>query len=200
MTTSTTPTIATGTYVIDAVSSSVTFEARHIFGLGPVQCSFAIRDGSIRIAADPAESSVDATLDAASFATNNPKRDKDIRSKRFLDVTTYPDITFAGTVRGTPCRRRMAARRKSPRPRYHLADHVPRDRCRARRSRAGERLSGHGDRAYRPLRGGRSGSRSGREIRRRAARGRRRTGRIAVPAKERGRRSVTLRLPLQARR
>ena len=101
MTTSTTPTIATGTYVIDAVSSSVTFEARHIFGLGPVQCSIAIRDGSIRIAADPAESSVDATLDAASFATNNPKRDKDIRSKRFLDVTTYPDITFAGTIRGT---------------------------------------------------------------------------------------------------
>ena len=100
MTISTTPTIATGTYVIDAVSSSVTFEARHIFGLGPVQCSFAIRDGSIRVAAEPAESSVDATLDAASFVTNNPKRDKDIRSKRFLDVTRYPDITFAGTIRG----------------------------------------------------------------------------------------------------
>ena len=100
MTTSTTPTIATGTYAIDAASSSVTFEARHIFGLGPVQCSFGIRDGSIRIAADPAESTVDATLDAASFATNNPKRDKDIRSKRFLDTARYPDISFAGTIRG----------------------------------------------------------------------------------------------------
>lgn len=100
MTTAITPTIATGTYGIDASNSSVTFEARHIFGLGPVQCSFAIRDGSVRIAADPTESTVDVTLDAASFATNNPKRDKDVSSKRFLDAATYPDITFAGTMRG----------------------------------------------------------------------------------------------------
>jgi polyisoprenoid-binding protein YceI len=96
-----TPTIAAGTYAIDTAASSVTFEARHIFGLAPVQCSFAIRDGSIRIAADPVESTVDATLDAGSFATDKPKRDKDVRSKRFLDVATYPDITFAGTIRGT---------------------------------------------------------------------------------------------------
>jgi polyisoprenoid-binding protein YceI len=101
MTTAITPTIATGTYTIDAATSSVTFEARHIFGLGPVQCSFAIRDGSIRIAADPGESTVDATVDAASFATNSAKRDKDVRSKRFLDAATYPDVTFAGTIRGT---------------------------------------------------------------------------------------------------
>jgi len=101
MTTSMTPTIAAGTYAIDTAASSVTFEARHIFGLGPVQCSLAIRDGSIRVAADPVESTVDATLDAGSFTTDKPKRDKDVRSKRFLDVTTYPDITFAGTIRRT---------------------------------------------------------------------------------------------------
>jgi polyisoprenoid-binding protein YceI len=96
-----TPTVAAGTYAIDTADSLVTFEARHIFGLGPVQCSFAIRNGSIRIGADPVESTVDVTLDAGSFATDKPKRDKDVRSKRFLDVATYPDITFAGAIRGT---------------------------------------------------------------------------------------------------
>ena len=34
-------------------------------------------------------------LDAASFETGNPRRDTDVRSATYLDVTAYPDITFS---------------------------------------------------------------------------------------------------------
>jgi polyisoprenoid-binding protein YceI len=38
---------------------------------------------------------VTARLDAASFTTDKPRRDKDIRSKRFLDAQRFPDMCFA---------------------------------------------------------------------------------------------------------
>jgi polyisoprenoid-binding protein YceI len=34
-------------------------------------------------------------LDAASIDTGAPKRDADVRSPRYLDSSTYPEITFA---------------------------------------------------------------------------------------------------------
>src|SRR5439155_22885123 len=45
-------------------------------------------------AADPSRSSVEVDIDAASIDTRDEKRDAHLRSPDFLDVESYPTITF----------------------------------------------------------------------------------------------------------
>jgi polyisoprenoid-binding protein YceI len=84
-----------GRYEIDTSSSTVRFRTRHLFGLGPVRGSFAIRSGTVDIAEPVAGSRIRAEVDAASFRTGNPARDTAVRSARFLDAGTHPVMTFA---------------------------------------------------------------------------------------------------------
>lgn len=91
--TATTPQL--GRYEIDTRSSTVRFRTRHLFGLGPVRGSFAIRAGTVDIAEPLAGSRIRAEIDAASFRTGNAARDAAVRSARFLDAGTHPDMTFA---------------------------------------------------------------------------------------------------------
>jgi polyisoprenoid-binding protein YceI len=46
---------------------------------------------------NPAASSIEVTVPTASIRTNNANRDDDLRSANFLDVHTYPTITFTST-------------------------------------------------------------------------------------------------------
>ncbi len=94
MTSTTGAGIATGTYTIDTAASRIGFTTAHMFGLGPVAGTFAIRSGTVTLADDPAKCTVTARIDAASFTTDKPRRDKDIRSKRFLHAERYPDLVF----------------------------------------------------------------------------------------------------------
>ena len=83
-----------GHYDIDPDQSRVTFATRHLFGLGRVKGSFAVRRGSADIA-DPLEvSAIDAEIDTASFRTHNPLRDRRVLSPRFLDAAGHPVMTF----------------------------------------------------------------------------------------------------------
>lgn len=86
--------ITAGTYVIDPGRSQVRFTATHALGLGPVTGTCAVRDETITAAPDPGSCAVSARLDAASLSTDEARRDKSIRSKRFLDVQEYPDMLF----------------------------------------------------------------------------------------------------------
>jgi polyisoprenoid-binding protein YceI len=88
-------TLAAGSYTIDPARSRVTFTTAHAFGLGPVSGTFAVRDGTITIAEEVGASSVRARIDAASFTTDKQRRDVDIRSKRFLDAASHPNLEFA---------------------------------------------------------------------------------------------------------
>ncbi len=102
-----------GSYRIDLTRSRVSFTTRHLFGLGRVQGTFALRTGQIRVAHPVEQSCVTAVLAADSFTTGNPRRDADVRSAKLLDATTNPDITFTSdrlqhvggtwTVSGTLC-------------------------------------------------------------------------------------------------
>ena len=83
-----------GRYEIDASRSRVTFRTRHMFGLGPVRGTFAIRSGSVGIAEPLADSAVQVEIDAASFRTGNEQRDQSVLSARFLNATRYPVISF----------------------------------------------------------------------------------------------------------
>ena len=90
-----------GNYRIDPGRSQITFRTRHLFGLGAVRGTFRLREGEIRVA-DPAETSaVRATVDAGSFHTGNPDRDRTVRSARLLDTERYPVFTFTSTRAGS---------------------------------------------------------------------------------------------------
>lgn len=90
---------AVGRYVFDPKLSSITFKTRHMFGLGGVTGSFALREGELVVAEPTSKSTMRAVIDAASFTSPDPKRDKTVRSAKLLDVAAHPDITFeAGSI------------------------------------------------------------------------------------------------------
>jgi polyisoprenoid-binding protein YceI len=96
-TTSVPETLSPGTYRIDEGRSLITVRTRHLFGLGPVRGTFHLRSGEIRVAEQVKESAVRVTVDAESFHTGNPGRDRTVRSARLLDTAEYPTFTFAST-------------------------------------------------------------------------------------------------------
>jgi polyisoprenoid-binding protein YceI len=85
-------------WTIDPAHSSVTFSAKHMM-VTTVRGSMKIRDFDLDF--DPndlAASSVRVVLDAASIDTNQQMRDDHLRSGDFLDVATYPELTFRSTA------------------------------------------------------------------------------------------------------
>lgn len=84
---------AVETYKIDPVHSSVGFAIRHFFSQVPG--AFTKFQGTLVVDREHLDqSSVEATIDAASIDTREPKRDEDLRSKNFFAVAEHPTITF----------------------------------------------------------------------------------------------------------
>ena len=96
-TTSVPETLSPGTYRIDEERCLITFRTRHLFGLGAVRGAFRLRSGEIRLAEQVQDSAVRATVDAESFHTGNPGRDRTVRSARLLDTAEHPIFTFTST-------------------------------------------------------------------------------------------------------
>jgi len=98
MTTTTTDFRAlTGTYTIDASHSRLGFVARHAM-VTKVRGSFNEFEGTATIDGEtPSNSSVQVTSNVDSIDTRNAQRDDHIRTNDFLDVATYPQITFVST-------------------------------------------------------------------------------------------------------
>jgi len=97
MTTPTVPASLTGSYTIDPAHSRIGFVARHAM-VTKVRGSFNEFDGSGSFdAANPANSTLQLTIKAASIDTRNAERDAHLRSNDFFDMDTYPEITFAST-------------------------------------------------------------------------------------------------------
>jgi polyisoprenoid-binding protein YceI len=90
---STTP--ARGRYLVDPDRSVVRFRTRHMFGLGGVTGTVRLRAAEIRVGDSIADTTVRAVLDADSFDSGNPNRDRTVRSSKYLDPSGFPDIDFA---------------------------------------------------------------------------------------------------------
>jgi polyisoprenoid-binding protein YceI len=86
-----------GTYRLDPTKSEITFEAKHLFGLGTVRGSFELDSATLQIAAPVEGSSAKATVDAASYASGSDMRDKQVRGKKFLNAAAFPTIAFVST-------------------------------------------------------------------------------------------------------
>ena len=90
--------VPTGTYVLDASHSRVGFVARHAM-VTKVRGAFNDISGQGSFdAAQPTNSKVELTIQAASIDTRNADRDAHLRSNDFFDMEQYPTITFVSTA------------------------------------------------------------------------------------------------------
>ena len=88
----------TGTYTLDVAHTRIGFVARHAM-VTKVRGAFNEFDGTAFLDGDdPSRSSARLTIKAASIDTRNEQRDAHLRSNDFLDMETYPEITFVSTA------------------------------------------------------------------------------------------------------
>jgi polyisoprenoid-binding protein YceI len=88
---------APGTFAIDASHSTVQFVARHMM-VSKVRGKFGSYSGTITVADDPLQSSVQISIDPSTVDTGDEGRDGHLTSPDFFDVASYPEITFTSTA------------------------------------------------------------------------------------------------------
>lgn len=82
---------------IDPSHSQAMFSVRHAM-VATVRGQFKVLSGTLHIdEQNPANSMVDAQVDAASIDTRDERRDGHLRSPDFFDAATYPTINFKST-------------------------------------------------------------------------------------------------------
>lgn len=84
---------STQTFTIDKSHSEVTFQVRHL--VTKVRGRFSEFEGTVELdKEDPTRSSVSVTIQAASIDTNEPTRDKHLRTADFFAADEYRTLTF----------------------------------------------------------------------------------------------------------
>lgn len=88
--------LVAGTWALDPAHSEVAFTVRHL--MSKVRGTFGEFSGEVSTtSADPADSSVKATIKVSSINTNNAQRDGHIQSSDFFDPEKGQEIVFAST-------------------------------------------------------------------------------------------------------
>ena len=82
------------TYQIDPSHSAAQFKVRHMM-IANVKGEFDKVTGTVNFdPANPAASSVEASIDVSTISTRDEQRDGHLKSPDFLDVATHPTINF----------------------------------------------------------------------------------------------------------
>jgi polyisoprenoid-binding protein YceI len=85
---------ASSTWQIDPAHSEALFSIRHLT-ISTVRGGFSKIKGTISFDdKDVSKSVVDVAIDMSTVDTREPKRDDDLRSDKFFDVTHYPTMSF----------------------------------------------------------------------------------------------------------
>lgn len=85
-----------GVWNVDTSHSQVGFVARHLM-IAKVRGQFRTFSGSITVADNPLESTVQADVDLASVDTGDAGRDEHLRGADFFQVDQHPQMTFVST-------------------------------------------------------------------------------------------------------
>ena len=96
MTTALPTALTAGTWTIDTAHSDVAFIVRHA-GISKVRGRATGFAGQITVGDYVEDSKVAVTIDSASIATGDEKRDAHLRSADFFEVEKYPEWTFSST-------------------------------------------------------------------------------------------------------
>jgi polyisoprenoid-binding protein YceI len=85
-------TLAAGRWTVDVEHSTATFT---VGNLGhTVTGTVPILDGTVEVGPDGLPSAIYGSLDLSAIATGIPRRDKDLRKPKLLDLDRYPVSTF----------------------------------------------------------------------------------------------------------
>ncbi|MSR97776.1 YceI family protein [Arthrobacter sp. BL-252-APC-1A] len=88
--------LTAGTWNLDSSHSEVGFTVRHA-GISKVRGNFDKVTAVLEVGQDLNDSKISATIDAASFNSNEPNRDGHVKGADFFDVEQYPELTFTAT-------------------------------------------------------------------------------------------------------
>jgi polyisoprenoid-binding protein YceI len=89
---------AADTYKVDPVHSSVIFRIQHA-GVSYFYGRFNDKDGTVTVdESDPTKDSFDVSVKADSIDTNQPNRDKHLKSGDFFSTQEFPAISFKSTA------------------------------------------------------------------------------------------------------
>ncbi|ATB28131.1 YceI family protein [Melittangium boletus] len=84
-------------FEIDPAHSAASFSVRHMM-VTNVRGAFSKVSGTVNVDdKDVTKSTVEATIDATTINTNEPKRDEHLKSADFFDTGKFPTITFKST-------------------------------------------------------------------------------------------------------
>jgi polyisoprenoid-binding protein YceI len=85
-----------GTYAIDASHTHAGFVVRHLM-VSKVRGAFSGVSGTVTVADDVTESSVEVEIDPATIDTRDAGRDEHLRSADFFGTEEFPTITFVSS-------------------------------------------------------------------------------------------------------
>ena len=88
--------IPAGTWAVDASHTEVGFVARHLM-VSKVRGTFREVSGTVQVAEDVTQSSVEVEARIASVETGSADRDAHLKSADFFDAEQYPVMTFRST-------------------------------------------------------------------------------------------------------
>jgi polyisoprenoid-binding protein YceI len=88
--------LTAGTWNVDPVHSSVGFVARHMM-ITKVRGHFSTFSGTITVAEDPLQSSVEAEVDLGSISTGDDQRDAHLKGADFFNIEKHPMMHLKST-------------------------------------------------------------------------------------------------------
>lgn len=89
-------TITPGTWTIDPAHTEIGFSVRHL-AISKVKGVFEEFAGTVVVAENAAESSVEGTVEVKSVNTKQAQRDEHLRTSDFFLADEFPQITFKST-------------------------------------------------------------------------------------------------------